>query len=81
MGMKTPYEKVVDWLVPILLGGAVHLMSQIKDEMAAVGSRVAVVTQQIGDNERRINILERSVSRLGEHRGHKQRDDGDDERP
>lgn len=57
--MKVTYEKLADWLVPVLLAAAVYSLGEIRKEIAAMGTSIAVVATKIDEHEKRLTKLER----------------------
>lgn len=50
---------MIDWLMPVLLGGAVHFLSEIKKEISLLQQTLAFNAALIDGHERRIQELER----------------------
>jgi len=57
--MKLSTDKIVDWLIPAILAGNMHLLMSMKSEIAAAGEQLAALTARINEHERRLNAVPR----------------------
>lgn len=55
--MKITSDKIVDWLIPAILAGNMHLLSSLRDHVVLVSEQLASLTARLNEHERRLNSL------------------------
>lgn len=57
------YEKLGDWLIPALIGGAIYQLQVIAKEIKAIHVSLAVFGTRVEEHEKRITKLEEQASK------------------
>ena len=60
---KLTFERLADWIVPVLLAGTVQVLFEIKAELADLNKGMAVMAQVLNEHDRRIQALEGRLDR------------------
>lgn len=58
MSVKNVYEKLTDWIVPVLLAAACKILWDMQGELRSIAITSAVGAQRTSDHERRLDNLE-----------------------
>lgn len=51
-------EKIAEYIVPVLLGGAIHYMNSIGERLEEVGQKVAILNVMVSELRSEVNHLE-----------------------
>lgn len=55
--MKITSDKIVDWLIPAILAGNMHLLSSLRDHVVLFTEQLASLTARMNEHERRLNSI------------------------
>ena len=55
--MRITADKVLDWLIPAILAGNMHLLSTLREEITLVSEHLASLTARLNEHERRLNSV------------------------
>jgi hypothetical protein len=55
------YEKVLDWLIPVLLGAAIYTLRAIQRDINQLDTSIAILTEDVHDYGRRLDALESAM--------------------
>lgn len=56
--MTLQAQKLLDWIIPVLLGAVVYSLAEIRKELGILNASLAVAASRVEDHDRRLSNLE-----------------------